>query len=89
MVFPIPQSLPSRPICHPESEKPFQHETAVKAFDMIQASQEKKGIEDLKRELASRKNVEYALQILAAKPGIRPICHPESEKPFQHYTLFF
>ncbi|MCI8508184.1 MAG: polyprenyl synthetase family protein [Lachnospiraceae bacterium] len=48
----------------------YAYETAVKAFDMIQASQEKKGIEDLKRELASRKNVEYALQILAAKPGI-------------------
>ena len=48
----------------------YAYETAVKAFDMIQASQEKKGIEDLRRELAARKNVEYALQILAAKPGI-------------------
>ncbi len=48
----------------------YAYETAAKAFDMIQASQETKGIEDLKRELAIRKNVEYALQVLAAKPGI-------------------
>lgn len=48
----------------------YAYETAAKAFDMIQVSQEKKGIEDLKRELTERKNVEYALQILAAKPGI-------------------
>lgn len=48
----------------------YAYETAAKAFNMIQRTQEKKGIEDLKRELAARKNVEYALQILAAKPGI-------------------
>ena len=56
----------------------YAFETAAKAFSMIESKDglefdnlsEGKQIEILKDEIRNRRNVEYAMQILAAKPGI-------------------
>lgn len=54
----------------------YAYETAVKAFDLLEskyaasAGLPDRGAEELRNELRERKNVEQALAILAAKPGI-------------------
>ena len=54
----------------------YAYETAVKAFDFLEnkyaanAGLPDRGAEELRNELRERKNVEQALAILAAKPGI-------------------